>query len=107
MRGFKVLVVVQYAVLIAAFISWFYPRTRAFMAGPVPGDYYTHSWGFQLAVGLVYLAGALAFLTFLVCVEAGLIDLYRLVRPRILHHRDCARHASVRGRATETFGRDD
>jgi len=87
MRPFRVAVVVQYAVLIAVFTSWFYTRTRTFMAGPVPGDYYTHSWGFQLVVGLLYLAGALAFLTFLVCVEVGLIDLYRVVRSRISRHR--------------------
>ena len=87
MRSFKAAVAVQYAVLIAGFISWFYPRTRAFMAGPLPDEYYTHSWGFQLTVGLLYLAGALAFLTFLVCLQAGLIDLYRVVRARILRRR--------------------
>jgi hypothetical protein len=88
MRSFRVAVLVQYAGLIAAFISWFYPQTRAFMAGPIPNEYYTHTWGFQLTVGLLYLAGALVFLTFLVCVEAGLIDLYRFVRARLLRPRD-------------------
>jgi hypothetical protein len=87
MRPFKVAVICQYAILIVGFTLWFFIRTSAFMAGPVPNDYYTRSWGFQSLVGLLYLAGALVMLTFVVCVEVGLIDLYRVVRAWVIRRR--------------------
>ena len=88
MRPLKVAVISQYAILVVGFILWFYIRTSAFMRGPVPNEYYTHSWGFQMLVGSLYLAGALVLLTFIVCVEVGLIDLYRAVKARARRHVD-------------------
>ena len=67
---FWMLAAVQIAMAIAAVGTWFYFRTKAYLAGPPDPDLYAWSWDFQLMVfAMFWLPPTLLLTSILLGVE--------------------------------------
>lgn len=75
-RSFAKAALIQIAAAVLAVAIWFCFRTEAYLANPLDGDLYAHSWGFQsLVFSLIWLPLALFSAGVLICVEWAVLRL--------------------------------
>lgn len=82
---FKTMAVLQVFVVVGTFTAWWIFRTSAYLRNPIGpyGEYYAHNWGFQGAVGALYLVGLLAFTSFVIILERWVYGFFGDEGPRL------------------------